>query len=142
LTLRFLLDTNVLSEAVRPEPDAATLKRLRRHDGELATCAPVWHELVFGVSRLAASRRRRALDRYLQEVVLATLPILPYDTAAALWHGRERARLERKGLAPSFVDGQIAAIARAHELTLVSRNAGDFRRFEGLVVADWTRPGR
>lgn len=142
MTVRFLLDTNILSEPVRPAPDARILERLRRHDGELATCAPVWHELVFGVSRLPASRRRRALDRYLQEVVLATLPILPYDAEAALWHGRERARLERKGLSPSFADGQIAAIARAHGLTVVTGNAADFRRFEGIKVLDWSRTTR
>jgi tRNA(fMet)-specific endonuclease VapC len=142
LTVRFLLDTNVLSEPVRPTPDARILERLNRHDGEVATCAPVWHELVYGVSRLPASRRRRALDRYLQEVVLATLPILPYDAEAALWHAHERARLARKGLSPSFVDGQIAAIARAHGLTVVSRNAVDFRRFEGIKVLDWSRAAR
>ena len=139
MTIRFLLDTNVLSEPTRPTPDPKTLARLRRHDGALATCAPVWHELVFGVSRLPVSRRRRALDRYLQEVILATLPILPYDAAAAAWHGRERARLQRKGISPSFADGQIAAIAKVHGLTVVTRNTADFRRFEALDVVAWSR---
>lgn len=142
MSVQFLLDTNVVSEPTRPTPDARVVGSLRRHDGELATCAPVWHELVFGVGRLPAGSRRRALDRYLQDVVLATLPILPYDAVAAAWHGKERARLQRRGAAPSFVDGQIAAIARLNGLTLVTRNVGDFRRFEGLKVVDWSQPAR
>jgi len=136
--MEFLLDTNVVSEPARPKPDASVLQRLREHDGALALCAPVWNELVYGVSRLPSPRRRRALDRYLQEVVLATLPILPYDAEAAAWHGRERARLGRRGLTPSFVDGQIAAIAKVHALTLVTRNVQDFRAFEGLRIVDWS----
>ena len=142
MSLEFLLDTNILSEPTRPTPDPAVLTRIQRHDGALATCAPVWNELVYGVSRLPASRRRRDLDRYLQEVVLAALPILAYDAEAAAWHGRERARLGRRGLTPSFVDGQIAAIAKVHALTLVTRNARDFRPFEDLRVVDWSRGAR
>lgn len=72
-------------------------------------------------------------------MILATLPILPYDAAAAAWHGRERARLQRKGISPSFADGQIAAIAKVHGLTVVTRNTADFRRFEALDVVAWSR---
>ncbi len=65
------------------------------------------------------------------------MPILDYDRAAAEWHASERARLAAKGETPPFVDGQIAAIARVHDLMLVTFNAGDFKRFEGIRVLTW-----
>lgn len=71
------------------------LARIEEHDGELATCAIVWHELRYGVSRLPASRKRRAIEMYLEEVVRTALPILPYDDESATWHARERARAGR-----------------------------------------------
>jgi tRNA(fMet)-specific endonuclease VapC len=80
-----------------------------------------------------------ALEEYLQAVVRRSFPILPYDEVAAEWHGRERARLERDGKTPPFVDGQIAAIAGSRDLTLVTTNAKHFAWFEGLETADWTR---
>jgi tRNA(fMet)-specific endonuclease VapC len=135
--MRYLLDTNVLSEPLRPAPNLAVLARLRAHGGDLATAAPVWHELLFGAQRLPASRRRRAIERYLQDVVRPTVPILAYDTLAAEWHARERARLAQIGYQRPFVDGQVAAIAITNELVLVSANIADFADFEGLNIEDW-----
>lgn len=99
----------------------------------------MWHELLYGAFRLPVSRPRRALERYLNEVVAAALPILTYDAAAAAWHARERARLERRGKPAPFVEGQIAAIARVHDLALVTSNVEDLRAYEGLKVVDWSR---
>ena len=69
--------------------------------------------------------------------MLASLPIFDYDQRAAEWHARERARLAKVGQSPPFVDGQIAAIARVNDLTLVTRNQRDFRWFEGLRLERW-----
>lgn len=137
MTLAYLLDTNVLSEPLTEKPNQHVLAMLARHQGAISTAAPVWHELVFGCNRLPASKKRQAIERYLQEVIAATIPILPYDQAAATWHGEERARLMAKGRTPSFTDGQIAAIARQNDLALVTRNARDFRVFAGLKVENW-----
>jgi tRNA(fMet)-specific endonuclease VapC len=89
------------------------------------------------MERLPRSRRRAAIERYLEGVVLATMPILDYDSVAAEWHARERARLVAQGETPPFVDGQIAAIAHAHDLTLVTFNVVDFKRFDGIRVVTW-----
>ena len=137
MNLAYLLDTNVLSEPLLPNPNRHVLAMLERHQQVIATAAPVWHELVFGCQRLPASLKRRAIERYLYEVVATTIPILPYDTAAAAWHGEERARREAKGLTPAFVDGQIAAIAKQNNLVLITRNQKDFRLFKGLKVESW-----
>jgi tRNA(fMet)-specific endonuclease VapC len=71
------------------------------------------------------------------EVIAAALPLLAYDVAAAEWHGRERARLSKAGLTPSFADGQIAAVAAVNDLTLVTDNVRNFEHFDGLRVERW-----
>ena len=139
MTIRYLLDTNVLSEAIKSRPNEKMLARLVEHDGALATCSVVWHELTFGAARLAASKKRRAIEAYLDEAVRNTLPILPYDQEAATWHAKERARLGKSGNPPSAADGQIAAIAHVNDLIVVTANLKDFRRFKDLVVEDWSR---
>lgn len=63
--------------------------------------------------------------------------ILPYDRDVALWHAEERARLTLQGRTPPFVDGQIAAIAIVNNLTLVTRNTGDFADFAERTVENW-----
>ena len=138
LSVRYLLDTNVLSEPIKSRPNARALAAIAAHDGELATCAVIWHELCFGVARLPPSEKRRAIDAYLEEVVRRALPILPYDEEAAAWHALERARPERRGRSPTAADGQIAAIAPVNERILVTAKVRDFRRFGGLRVEDWT----
>jgi tRNA(fMet)-specific endonuclease VapC len=139
VSIRFLLDTNVLSEPLRPSPNKGVLARMERYKDVLATAAPVWNELVFGLRRLPVSKKKELIRQYLYEVVRPALSILPYDEAAAEWHGAERARLERVGRPAPFVDGQVAAIAKVHGLTVVSRNASDFQGFEGLRVESWFR---
>jgi tRNA(fMet)-specific endonuclease VapC len=137
VTLKYLLDTNVVSEPLRANPSAKVLRRLSRHEGETAIASIVWHELHFGCARLPGSRRKTAIQRYLNEVVLASFPILDYGRTAAEWHAVERARLEVEGKMPPFVHGQIAAIASVNDLVLVTANKADFREFEGLRVQSW-----
>jgi tRNA(fMet)-specific endonuclease VapC len=134
---RYLLDTNVLSEPMRPNPNLSVMKKLELHRHEVATAAVVWHELRFGCRRLPPSAKRRRIEEYLSKVVLPHLPLLPYDQAAADWHAEERARLAEIGLVPPFADGQIAAIAKVHDLILVTANIADFERFSGIVIENW-----
>lgn len=134
--LKYLLDTNVISEPSRPHPNPGILKRLQRHGLEVALGAPVWHELLFGIGRLPSSAKRTKIEKYLFGTA-AELPILPYDEAAAEWHARERVRLTSLGRVPPHVDGQIAAIAYVHGLTVVTGNLGDFEIFEGIRIESW-----
>ena len=138
MTAKYLLDTNVISEPLRPHPAPGILRRLREHEDEMAIPAPVWHELRFGCARLTQSRRREVIERYIQDVILASFPVLNYNQEAADWHALERARLEAVGKTPPFVDGQIAAIAYVNELILVTSNPADFRTFKGLQVRSWS----
>jgi tRNA(fMet)-specific endonuclease VapC len=137
VTLHYLLDTNVVSEPLRPKPRHGVLRKLLDYEDEIAIPAIVWHELRYGAARLPESRRRTAISQYLNDVVRATIPILDYDEIAAEWHAAERARLAARGETPPFADGQIAAIAQVHDLTLVTFNDADFKRFDGLRILVW-----
>ncbi|ACC79889.1 type II toxin-antitoxin system VapC family toxin [Nostoc punctiforme] len=135
--MRFLLDTNILSEPLRPIPNPNVIKMLRRHEDEIATATVVYHELIFGCYRLPESNKRKTIEKYLQEVVQPNIPLLPYDTNAARWHATERARLVTIGKTPSFADGQIAAISKVNGLILVTNNVSDYGDFIELQVENW-----
>lgn len=135
--LRFLLDTNVLSEPLRSRPTPNVLEKLKQHEREICTTTIVWHELRYGAMRLPEGQRKIAIEKYLDDVVGVTLPLLPYDANAAAWHADERARLEKKGRTPPFVDGMVAAVAAVNGLVLVTNNLADFEGFEGLVLDNW-----
>ncbi len=137
MTAAYLLDTNAISEPLRPEPNPNLLRRIHEHEGRIAIAAVVWHELLYGCWRLPESRRREVIEQYLFDVVLPSIPILPYDARAAQWHAVERARLTRLGQPPAFADGQIAAIAAVNNLELVTANTADFAPFDGLTVENW-----
>lgn len=134
----YLLDTNVLSEPIRPKPNTGVMSRLQRHRAEIAVPSIAWHELWFGCLRLPLSQRRADIEDYLNGVV-ALMPMLSYDPDAAQWHAQERARLTARGQPPPFADGQIAAIARVNNLTLITANVSDYAHFDGLLVLDWSR---
>ena len=134
---RFLLDTNIVTAGLAPRPDARLLRILDERSHDCVTAAPVIHEIRYGIGLLEPSRRREAIERYLSDVILATYPVLPYDARAADWHGKERARLRQVGTEPPYVDGLIASIAKVANLTLVTTNVRDFRRYAGLRVENW-----
>ena len=135
--MKYLLDTNIISELLRPKPSNSVMRQLRQYEDDIAIPAPVWHELRFGCARLEPSRQREAIERYIEDVVLASFPLLDYDQRAADWHAIERARLNAAGKTPPFIDGQIAAIAFVHDLTLVTSNMSDFQGFKGLRIENW-----
>jgi tRNA(fMet)-specific endonuclease VapC len=137
VSLKFLLDTNVVSETVKAEPNPVVMRRLRRHENEVAIASVVWHELQYGLARMPESRRKDRIAEFFREVILRTIPILDYHQAAAEWHARERARLAAAGYTPPFANGQIAAIAQTYGLTLVTFNVADFKRFDALRIVTW-----
>lgn len=136
--LRYLLDTNVLSQTVVTHGDERVLTRLREEHRDCAVPSPVVHELTYGYERLEPGAKRTRLEQFVREAVCRRFPMLPYDESAAVWHAAERARLERRGRTPSAADGQIAAIAAVHGLTVVTGNVRHFADFEGLTVEDWS----
>ncbi|MBD1933673.1 MULTISPECIES: type II toxin-antitoxin system VapC family toxin [Cyanophyceae] len=134
---QFLLDTNILSEPLRPIPNPRVMELLVMYSGLTATATVVFHEMLYGCYRLPNSRKRQAIEAYLREEVEAKLLLLPYSTDAAKWHAFERARLVGLGKTPSYVDTQIAAIAVVNNLVLVTNNETDYADFQGIQIENW-----
>lgn len=135
--MRYLLDTNVISEPAFSRPNPHVIMRIEEYQSHVAIASTVYHELVFGCHRLPESKRKTIVERYLDEVVSSSIPILSYDKNAARWHASERVRLSAIGKTPPYADGQIAAVAVVNGLTLVTRNVSDFDLFKGLRIANW-----
>lgn len=134
---QFLLDTNVLSEPLKPEPNQKVLDRLTANSDVMAVSSISYHEIVFGYAKLVDSRRKLAIEAYVYQEIETKLLILPYDQLAAKWHALEHARLRRIGKTPPSLDAQIAAVAAVNNLTLVTRNVKDFQYFQDLKVENW-----
>jgi tRNA(fMet)-specific endonuclease VapC len=135
--MRFLLDTNIVSEPTRLRPHSKVVSHLARHLPSAAIAAPTWFELQAGVFRLPMSKRRHQLKAFLDTLRNEGLPILPYDDRAAAWHAIEHARLVGVGSPCPLADGQIAAIAATNDLVLVTRNSKDFAAFSDLRLDNW-----
>ncbi len=136
MSLLYLIDTNILSEPNRKDPNPDVIKKLFQYEHQIATASPVLYELLAGTRLLPNSAKRKKLQAYLDGFI-RVLPILPYDELAADWHASESVRLTRKGLTPAFVDAQIAAIAATQNLIVVTRNVYDFGVFDGVRVENW-----
>lgn len=135
--LSYLLDSNILSEPSRPNPNLNVQSRLQTHRYDVCTAAPVLHEMRYGLARMPDGKRKWELTQYLEQAVSQPLSILPYDHEAALWHAEERARLVSQGRTPAFIDGQIAAISIVNNMILVTRNTHDFEEFADLTMENW-----
>lgn len=84
-----------------------------------ATATIVIQEMVFGYQCLPVSKKHLEIKRYVKNIINST-KILSYTLEAAIWHGKERARLRQLGKIVAFADGQIAAIAKVNNLILVT----------------------
>ena len=135
--INYLLDTNILSEPARKIPNQNVMQCFKLYDGQYVTASVVWHELQYGCELLANSKRKTELQSYLQALQNGGLIILPYDKIAAEWYAQQRATLKYQGKTPAYADGEIAAIAAANNLTLVTRNIDDLSEFKNLELDNW-----
>jgi hypothetical protein len=136
----FLLDTNVVSEWVKPRPDPGVVSWLADVDEDRVFLSVITlGELRYGIERLPTSRRRTRLEDWLRHDLTLRFEsrLLPVDAAVADAWGAVVARRERAGRPISAMDAWIAATADVHALTLVTRNAGDFRESVKSVVDPW-----
>lgn len=132
-----IVDTNVISELMRPSPEPAVLGWLRRRaDDDLCTTAITAAEVRYGIARLPAGRRKDELLRTADEV-FGAFPdqVLPFDIAAAHEYADIVADRERAGTPIDGFDGQIAAICRVNGAQLATRNTRDFDSV-GIPVTD------
>jgi len=124
----FLLDTMVLAEPARPEPDPRVLAWLGLHAAlDFAISALSLGEIRKGVSMLRSGPKRLGLERWLLHDLPAQFAerVLPIDAAVAMAWGNLAADGQRRGRALPVIDGLLLATAHAHDLTLVTRNTRD-----------------
>lgn len=138
--MSFLLDTNVVSEWVKPRPAPQVVAWLADVDEDGVFMSVVtFGELRHGIERLPAGRRRAALDRWLREELPLRFDgrVLSIDAAVANAWGTIVAQRERAGRPISTMDAFVAATAEVHDLTLVTRNASDFKPSVKTIYNPW-----
>lgn len=136
-----LLDTNVVSEPLKPAGNPAVLAWIDEQAIETLYLSTIsLAELGFGIAALPDGRRKEALRRSLHERVIPVFGdrILPFSTAAAEAYGSLRARARVAGKAIGTVDGYIAAIAAAHALAVATRDTSPFEAAGLTVINPWT----
>ena len=135
-----LLDTNVVSEAMKPEPDAAVRSWLDDQAAETLFLSTVTiAELTFGVGALPSGKRKDRLGAALDGVLtLFADRILPLDTPAARRYGDLAIKARAAGQGFPTPDGYNAAIAAAHGFTVASRDASAFTAAGLAVIDPWT----
>ena len=134
-----ILDTNVVSELMRPAGDPRVLNwMLETGDGDLATTAITVAEIEYGLARLPDGSRADALRTAAAALweSFATA-ILPFDTAAARDYGALMAARERAGRPTSAFDAQIAAIAKVYKAKVATRNVADFQGMGLKLIDPW-----
>lgn len=134
-----VLDTNVVSELMRPSPAARVLAWVRGQvGGELYTTAITLAEIRYGIERLADGRRRQLLRTTADEVFGGfEEQVLPFDAKAALRYAAILSGRDRAGRPIDGFDAQIASICREHQAVLVTRNCADFERTGVEVIDPW-----
>lgn len=135
-----VLDTNVMSELLRPAPDARVLQWVDAQPADtLWLCSVVTAELLCGVARLLDGRRKQQLAEALHAVIQDDFDqrVLPFDLEASLIYADIAARQERLGQPVSMADAQIAAICLRHDATLATRNVRDFMALGVALINPW-----
>jgi toxin FitB len=125
----YLVDTDVLSETRKPLPHEAVIAWLRDHEAALYTSAIVIGEIAWGIERLMNGKKRQGLVGWLHDEVIPKMEgrILRFDTRVALEWGVLQAKLDALGQRMPWRDSVIAATARRHDLTVVTRNVKDYK---------------
>jgi toxin FitB len=139
----FLLDTNCISEAVRPRPEHRVVEWMDGTDESLLFLSVLTlGEIRRGVAALPQSRRRSQLEAWLELELPARFAerILPIDVQVADRWGQLTADAKRRGRPLATVDALLAATAMHHNLTLVSRNVADFEGAPVPVLNPWDAP--
>lgn len=133
--MRYLLDTNVVSDLVR-NPGGHVTRHIREIGGKnVCTSIIVAAELRYGAIKKGSPRLTTQL-----ETVLRTLEVLPFEAPADVVYGQLRAHLEQSGSPIGANDLLIAAQAVALGTTIVTDNEREFARIDGLSCENWLRP--
>lgn len=124
-----LIDTNIVSEMMKPIPDVEVAAWLDRQDAmHLFISTITIGEISYGLNVLASGKRKTSLEKSFYNVIRQAFEyrILTFDEVAAHLYGVIMSQRKQQGKPMSIADGQIAAIARAHNCAVATRNIVDF----------------
>ena len=138
-----VLDTNVVSEAIKPEPQARVRAWLDAQSAETVFLSTITvAELLFRVAALADGKRKEMLATRIESVLSQfAARILPFDTGAARHYALLAATARTTGRGFPMPDGNIAAIAASRGFTVASRDASAFSAVGVAVVDPWQHGG-
>lgn len=133
--MSFLLDTDICSTHLKRP--AGLMHRFTQYAGRLHIPT-----IVLGELYTWAFHRQNPLPviQRIERDLLPDVTLLEFDQVCAKEFGKVRGSLLRNGIAVSRIDMLIAAVALAHNLTLVTHNTADYRLIPGLGLADWLKP--
>lgn len=133
-----LVDTNVISETLKPSPDQRVIEWLIANDAELALPSMVIAELAYGIARIRPDQRAKRLEQGLEAWRARFRDrIHAFSEADALAYGEVMGTRSQSGLPMSIPDGIIAAMARTRGASVATRNVEDFGALQLEVVNPW-----
>ena len=138
--MKYLLDSNIVSEPSKPEPNQKVVLLLKQNAAISAISVITYFEMLHGVLILPDGKRKERLKAYLDETIAPFYQFLKYDFEAAKTNAEILAKLESVGNPLPLADSQIASIALSRNLTLVTRNTKDFapiQKFFPLRLENW-----
>jgi toxin FitB len=136
----FLVDTNVISEFVKPQPDAQVIRWLESADPEsLFASVITFGEIRLGIEDLAPGKRRADLEQWFDQGLPQWFEdhLLPVTKAIVDRWGRLTIQAKRRGVTITTADGLITATALEHDLAIVTRNVKDFAETGATVLNPW-----
>lgn len=134
--LKYLLDTSIYCQPIKPIPIPMVMKRWEEIGDEKLAISVITHsELVYGLHVKQSHKLTEAFDSILRN----RFPILPVTREIADDFGALKASQRKKGRGFTDLDLLIAATARVHHLILVTLNTKDFKPIEGMMLEDWSK---
>lgn len=133
--MRYLVDTNILSETIRRRPDPNVLAWWEENEASVCISTITVGELRYGIELLPEGRRKEVLQRWLKDVSsLMRGQVIGFSRSVAHVWGQLRSEWRKAGVSVPSIDGQLVAVARRHSLTIATRNVRDFAHAGVKVV--------
>lgn len=133
--MKYLFDTDILSNLMKKNPSTNLLERLKDISPQFQyTSSITIGELYYGAFRIS---NFQIIERIEKEIIPSLQEILPFDEKSAKEYGQIRARLEEIGEPLSEPDIRISAICLVNDATLITGNIKHFKRIKGLKIEDW-----
>lgn len=136
----YLLDTNVISEIRKPSPHQNVVLKFMKNKNFSDISAITWAESLTGLKRMPEGKKKEALSTFYNEIIYEQFEIIPFDQHAATIYSDLYPKLESIEKLPPEFDLQIASIAIANNMILVTRNTKDFAQISSvsnLMLENW-----